>query len=425
MASLGQWVSALGLGEAERNKNNDTQLVEDQKTKWDSDRAIVNGEWSGLLAEYDSDQFAPPAITVRDPFETMTHQQIYDALQDVKPGEINTKADGWRNLTIEARDAIGHFTTGVEAAITEHWSGQSGAAAIDGTRAFATSFQKLAASFQMVAHGLDLTEGHLAQAKASVGKPDSVTVGDKFISALPMQNVIKGPAYRAAEAQETARWVMTTYYRPGVEDVDTHTPILPQPKNPVDDGTTTGDNSNNRGRPSPGSTQQPTNTGNPNTDTEGDPQQQNQQQNQQEQPTTPQSTTPAATPQSTVPAGTPQTPNTDLPKTTTTPGTPYVPSTPGAPGNPGTPSQTPAPGRSIPGTPGTPGNKQPTSSTQTHNAGKPGRTGMPGMMSPAARGGQGDDDDEHKTPDYLIYDRGSELLGTQPPALPPGGVIGG
>ncbi|WP_280430509.1 hypothetical protein [Nocardia brasiliensis] len=46
------------------------------------------------------------------------------------------------------------------------------------------------------------------------------------------------------------------------------------------------------------------------------------------------------------------------------------------------------------------------------------------MGAPGARG-KGDEDDEHKTPDYLIYDRGSELLGTQPPALPPGGVIGG
>lgn len=54
-----------------------------------------------------------------------------------------------------------------------------------------------------------------------------------------------------------------------------------------------------------------------------------------------------------------------------------------------------------------------------------GRAGMPGMMAPGARGANRDEDDEHDIPDYLIYDRGSELLGTQPPALPPGGVIGG
>lgn len=45
------------------------------------------------------------------------------------------------------------------------------------------------------------------------------------------------------------------------------------------------------------------------------------------------------------------------------------------------------------------------------------------MMPPGQNGKRGEDN-EHETPDYLIYDHGTELLGTQPPALPPGGVIG-
>jgi hypothetical protein len=46
------------------------------------------------------------------------------------------------------------------------------------------------------------------------------------------------------------------------------------------------------------------------------------------------------------------------------------------------------------------------------------------MGAPAARG-KGDDNEEHKTPDYLVQDRTTELLGVQPRVLPPGGVIGG
>ena len=48
--------------------------------------------------------------------------------------------------------------------------------------------------------------------------------------------------------------------------------------------------------------------------------------------------------------------------------------------------------------------------------------GMGGMGS-GGRGGK-EDESEHSTPDYLVYDRESELLGTLPPVLPPGGVIG-
>ncbi|WP_280451223.1 hypothetical protein [Nocardia cyriacigeorgica] len=90
---------ALGLGEADQNKRDDQQRVNDEKAKWDADRAIVNTEWTGLLGEYGSDQFAGRVITVKDPFETMSHQEIYDAIKDVDPAAINTKADGWRNLT--------------------------------------------------------------------------------------------------------------------------------------------------------------------------------------------------------------------------------------------------------------------------------------------------------------------------------------
>lgn len=46
---------------------------------------------------------------------------------------------------------------------------------------------------------------------------------------------------------------------------------------------------------------------------------------------------------------------------------------------------------------------------------------MPGMMSPGA-GKRGEDDDEHKTPDYLIQDREEELFGPRIVSL--GGVLG-
>ncbi|WP_280235723.1 hypothetical protein [Nocardia cyriacigeorgica] len=420
----------LGLGEAGENKRDDKQRADDQKAKWDADRAIVNTEWSGLLGEYGSDQFAGRVIIDKDPFETMTHQEIYDAIKDVDPAAINTKADGWRNLTTAARDAIGVFSKGVEDDITNYWNGQSGTAAIEGTRAFATSFTQLAASFQMVAHGLDLMEGHLAQAKNSVGQPDNTTFGDKVINALPMQSVIKGPEYRANEAQENARFVMTTYYRPGADDVDGHTPNLPKPKNPVedkddgwkppvvppggveppgkgggdgegggdDDGKEEGGDDNEEGS-------------NPTDDTSDD--------------TTPQSTTPASTtPASTTPSGT--APTSDLPRG----GTSGLPGGAGSGGTGmgggGVPS-TPGMGRSLPGGgAGTQGKAAAAAAGTGNGAGRGGRAGMPGMGMPGGRGGgKGEDDDEHKTPDYLIYDHGDELLGSQPPALPPGGVIGG
>ncbi|GAA1631764.1 hypothetical protein [Nocardia ninae] len=439
MPSFNDWLVAIGAGrltgsphEADKNKQTDQQRAADEKTKWDQDRGFVNNEWSSLLSEYGGGTFDAPAIKAQDPFETMSHQQIYNALEGVQEGEINAKADGWRNLSTDARNAVEEFKKGVEQDITEHWNGKSGTSAIDATREFSTSFAKLAATFQMVGHGLDLTQGHLAQAKASVGKPDSYTVGDRLIDALPLQNVIKGPTHRAQEAESEARFVMTQYYRPGVNEVDKITPILPEPTTTVDKNNPGGPISN----PSSNPTGNPTSadpTGSPNaTDPKSadDPKKPD--------TTTPQSTQPAGTnqnptsdkPTSTTPASTtPATPsNTDDPTKSRTPSTPSsTPSTtfPGTPSRtPGTPSSTPSPGKSVPGKAATPTTTAASTAARAASTGKAGAAGMPGMGAPGARG-KGDEDGEHKTPDYLIYDRGSELLGTQPPALPPGGVIGG
>ncbi|WP_280437159.1 WXG100 family type VII secretion target [Nocardia carnea] len=409
--------------EAERNKAADDQVVKDQDTKWGQDRAAFSGEWSSLVGEWGG-EFAGPAILEKDGFAAMTHQQIWDALQDVDSALINDKATAWRNLATEARDANKEFLDGVNADLEAGWNGQSGTAAVNGVRAFSASFTSLAASFQMVAHGLDLIEGHLAQAKASVGKPDNESTGDWITNALLPDDVFKTPQYRADEAQETARHVMTTYYEPGATDVDSKTPVLPEPVKPVDDGSKppgtdipTGSTTTN------GTTAPPGTTTDDGTDT-GDPGQQPT--GEDPQPTEPQSTEPqSTTPQSTTPQST--TPTT--PSLTT--GSPTAPGTPGLPA--GTPSGTPSgapqtapyiPGQTVQGSPNKPAGA-PAATTAAGTSNRAGRTGMPGMMSPGAARGNREDDDEHETPDYLIYDRGSELLGTQPPALPPGGVIGG
>ncbi|WP_327148132.1 hypothetical protein [Nocardia sp. NBC_01329] len=426
MVSLSQWLNPIlnGSEEASKNKSDDTHLAEDQNTTWNQDRAAFGGEWSGLVNEFGG-QFAPSAILEKDGFPAMTHQQIWDALDGVNSAMINDFATTWRGLTDKARTANKEFLDGVNADLEAGWNGQSGTAAVDGVREFSTSFTALAASFQMVAHGLDLMEGHLAQAKASVGEPDSVTLGDKVINSLPLGDTLKSPQYRADEAQETARWVMTTYYEPGAADVDSRTPVLPEPKKTVDDGSSP-QQPGGATQPSQQSTQPQTTRSQTTTDdgtqTEKGAEDPGSTEQEDPQATEPQSTTPQST--------TPETPTnpalTTGTPTTTTPGSPSgTPS--GSPS--GTPSGTPqttapfVPGQTVQGAPKSATGTPPTASTSASN--RAGRGGMPGMMPPGARGNKGDEDEEHKVPDYLVYDRGSELLGTQPPALPPGGVIGG
>lgn len=86
----------------------------------------------------------------------------------------------------------------------------------------------------------------------------------------------------------------------------------------------------------------------------------------------------------------------------------------------GTGGRAGTPGRSVPGAKIS---GEPTAARAAARLGQPGAPGSPGGVPPGARG-KGDEEREVKKKDYLVYDRGSELLGELPPALPPGGVIG-
>lgn len=417
-------MSFFGGDEAEQNRETDSQLIEDQDKAWGDNRVAVNGEWLGLVTDFGG-QYAPPAILEKDGFEAMTHQQIWDLLQGVNAGLINDKALAWRGLADLTETANQDFLKAVNEDLVTGWNGQSATAAVNGVREFSNSLIPLVASFRLVAHGLDLVETYLGQAKASVGEPDNVTTRDKVVNILP-DDFFKTPQYRADEAQDTARRVMITYYEPGAGEVDRKTPVLPEPVKPVDDGSkpqgTDFPQGNNTTNGNNNGTDTGTNTGAPGQQQPpGEDPQSTEPQSTEPQSTTPQSTTPQST--------TPTTPTT--PSLTT--GSPTTPGTPGLPaGTPsGMPSGTPQttaphiPGQTVPGgNPNKPAGA-PAGTTPTNTGNRAGRTGMPGMMSPGAARGNREDDDEHEIPDYLIYDRGSELLGTQPPALPPGGVIGG
>jgi hypothetical protein len=238
------------------------------------------------------------------------------------------------------------------------------------------------------------------------------------------------------DAEEQAQKVVAEHYVKPIGTADSHIPVLPTPKDPVTaselptdtggGGNGTGGGGNGTGNPAttPQSTIEEPTTEDPSTE---DPQTTPEEDTtEDEDSSTPESTTPqSTTPESTSPQS--ATPSTGQPSS----GTPSGGSPVGSGGGGGGAAAAvggggaASPGKAVPGTPG--GARAGTGAAASAGTSAAGRNGMPGMggMGAGARGGQGSEDDEHTTPDYLVYDRESELLGIQPPALPPGGVIGG
>ncbi|WP_280434823.1 hypothetical protein [Nocardia carnea] len=418
--------------ESEGNRNRASDAAGAAEQEWSGDRTRISSELARVSQGFDGEY--APATATKEAFKTWTHQQIWEALNGssqhpaVESGDINAGADGWRRSTEDLFLALDGFGKGVESDIANLWGGQTANAAMEGTRTFVADAQKLVKSFEMVANGIDLMQGYLAQAKMSIVPPVEVSGFDGFVGHIPGNGVVKAAKHRANEAQAQAQDLMIEFYQPGVTAVDTKTPVLPVTKSPVGGGPGPQQPVGPAGAQNPAGTNpngtdpagtNPSGTSPQDTATPG-----------QETPDSatdpagtenPASTTPstATTPSSTVPLEEPVgRPN------TTTPGSPST--TTGAPVLAGPGGQQPAgaPGRTVSGTPGSPGQNTGPGTRTGNPAATRGMSGVPGMMGAGGQRGRGEDDDEHKTPDYLVQDRSTELLGEQPRVLPPGGVIG-
>jgi len=458
------WTGLAGInGHRTSNANNerDQSLQGDAVDKWKDDRQFIHNEVSRLTGAYNNP--APQAITNPEAFDTWSHQDIYDALNGsgstpgVQQADINAGADGWRRLAKQADDAIAAFRTGITDDINKYWSGDTANSAMTASHSYADEFTTLSVSFEQVAGGIDLIQGHLDQAKLSVPPPEELDVVDKFLGQIPGNGLLKLGQHRANEAEARAQDVMKVY-QTGATDVDQQTPILPEPKNPVnspgdshlsdDLGSNPPDNPYTPGS-SPTSSPYTPGSGDPsNTDDPGtpgndpgdnpsstdDPSSTNDPSSNNPWSTDDPSTDPSSTdPASTVPASNQPSGLTDPSSKPSlgspgsgspgsgSPGSGYPGSGSPGSGSPGTGS----PGASIPGS-GTTSQPTGTSTTNARTGTGTGRAGMPGMGGMGGGRGSGkDDENEHGIPDYLVQDRTTELLGEQPRVLPPGGVIGG
>ncbi|MFR9750753.1 WXG100 family type VII secretion target [Nocardia sp. 004] len=443
------------------------RMGEAASTEWTPDRNIINDEYQRLSTDFDG-MPAPPVVQP-EAFGTWSHRDIYDGLNGsgsdhgVSAGDINAGADAWRRLTTELDDSITEYDTTIQRAIGEMWSGQAADAAVDGIRKYATHAQQLPTSLQMVANGIDLMEGYLGQSKMAIPEPEKLSGFDEFVGHIPGNGVFKFAKHRANEAEAAAQQIMINTYQPGSVAVDSRTPLLPVAKNTIgvdDPGQGPPGRTGTGGGPGPGSwpgtgpggtgggigsatiddpgsipgTEDPNGTRNP-WDTG-------------EQYTDPASAATAGTsqttPQSTTMSGigTPGGPGSGMGG----PGSGVGGSGFGGPGSGGAGSGVSGLGglgSGVPGggaggvgrngtglrggVPAGPGTGSPAApAARGTGTGMRGMGGMPGMMGGIpGRGGGKDDEAEHKTPDYLIQDRETELIGRLPRVLPPGGVIGG
>lgn len=375
------------------------------------------------------DSTDPPYITAMEHFEGLSHAEIHDKVEAMSIGAITALGAAWRKIANGLSAKVVGSRLALNRALSEGFGGEFAATAATAADSFFDGADNLQRVVSSVGFRIGSVAGAAEAVQLSVPAPPAATGGTPTETEQIVTTILGVASPSAAadsgrqqeEARQVAIGVMNSVYKPTYQPagdgVPTFVPVYAPGDGPA--GTNpAGTNTNSPG--TPGSTTEPPAGGTPSEQPGQQPGTEDPQETTAASTETPAGNTPtqqqtATTPSTTTtPGDTPR----GTPTGTTTPGTPSSPGTPGAPGTPGSPSAPPVPGRNVAGTPGNPA--APGATTAASNATRAGRpmTGMPGMMSPGAAR-RGEDDQDHKIPDYLIIDRSEELLGAEQPMVPP------
>lgn len=403
---------------------------------------VVAAEKAKLLAQQGRDGAAgteghvthdsedPSYITAMEHFEGLSHQEIHDKVRAMDTKLITTLGETWREIANGLSAKVLGSRLALNRALSEGFGGEFATAAATAADTFFDGADNLQRVVSSVGYRIGSVAGAAEAVKLLVPPPPVQIVPTEGMSdeAQQVAALVGAAAPSTAadlgrqqeEQRQVAIGVMNSVYKPSYQPAGDGVPTFVPVSAPGDGPAGTnpaGTNTNTPG--TPGSTTESPAGGTP-SEQPGQPGTENPQQTTAASTETPAGNTTAQQQTATTPSTTTTPSDTPrgTPTGTTTPGTPSSPGTPGAPGTPGSPSTPPVPGRTVAGTPGN--TAAPGATTAAANATRAGRpmTGMPGMMSPGAAR-RGEDDQDHKIPDYLIIDRSEELLGAEQPMVPP------
>ncbi|MET4047463.1 MULTISPECIES: hypothetical protein [unclassified Rhodococcus (in: high G+C Gram-positive bacteria)] len=202
----------------------------------DLTRAVVYQERDSYAY---SGGYEPKAVFDDDPFEAMSHGEIFGKVEQFQPERAEESSNNWRAIGAHAAEGADQFAQAMAAVNSTSWQGPSATAAVDGVQAYTKSTAELKTTAHLVANKLLEAYTGLQQTKASVPPPLATGPFEKVLDAVPgfiVPGALKQAQHAREEAEEAARQVMRSVYMPVVHQSDDQVPILPTALDPVTDG---------------------------------------------------------------------------------------------------------------------------------------------------------------------------------------------
>ncbi|KAF0846011.1 PPE domain-containing protein [Nocardia caishijiensis] len=404
--------------------------------------AATTRQWASDLAQSAADGAHDPAyIQTMENFQGISHQEIYDHAQQMQPGTMHAAAEAWKLIGTGMQFATMNLGLKVRKSAAGGWAGASA----DAMLAALDRFVGEMTGMQDIANGVGWRIESAALAaeavKAAVPPPPS---GDKpaapLIPGLENPAVLTNSAQSASDSHLEAVWAMTNHYVPNYDPAGQGVPTFGAPTEPgegasiqgapgnsVLSGDAAGDQSSGTrlgvgDQPGADAGNQLVSDGLESEEANDDPSSDGASGNEAgsaednggsaDDPSDDSSTTAASTDPGAVGSSS-GSPN----SVGGAPGSGQS----GSPGGAGASggqagAGVPGAGRALPGTP-VAGPVAAVAGGPTGGAGGRAYPGMAGM--PGAGAGRRQDDDERKTPDWLVDQRNTEeLIGPREPTVP-------
>ncbi|RVW05978.1 PPE domain-containing protein [Rhodococcus spongiicola] len=418
------------------------QRVRDEQAAGNAARDDIYARQADMYAN--TVAFDDPVVSPPEAFEAMSHEQIKAAVDAMNGESLSASAEGWKKIGESLEEALVDFRDFITNTIGANWGGISADSARLATADYVRESEKLAEAGKLVGSKIEEAATGVNQVKATVPPVEQFSVlGTVFDSVLPNVGFIKSLLHERDEAHQEAIQIMRTVYAPVMEQAGTRVPRLPEPPKVTNEAGPLSPTSG--GAPSavtsPQSPYQAPNAGSP-TNTPG-------------VDTTGPMTEGYPSDQEPSPFGdTSNSAGSEMPAAQTSPASAWtapaaasavdgarlgqpgigvagIGSSAGGQGasggfggavsggfvGGGLGGSAASPGAGA--NPAAAGATAGTAGTGSASA-RPAAPGAAGMVPGAGARGRGDDDNEHKTPGYLVdVDNGNELIGQLPLAAPP------
>ena len=200
-------------------------------------RDAIYNEQTPLYSQV-GDRFDDPVLGSPEAFEAMSHEEIKSAVDAMNGEALRASAEGWTKIGEALEQSLNDFRDFMSTTITDKaWEGIAANSARVATANYANDSAQLAAAGKLVGTKIQEAATAIDQVKATVPPVAKRSlIGTAVDVLVPSVGAIKRVLHDQDEAHQEAIQIMRTVYTPVMQQSDTKVPTLPPPRQVTDGG---------------------------------------------------------------------------------------------------------------------------------------------------------------------------------------------